>query len=218
MKNALRPSCLSRPSLDFIFSSISRWATGSWHSTRPIWISFSFSFFLVWNIFIHLGWDNFKEKKERDWQVSDWRNRLPVAKGAAGIPATRLLIAGLLNLNGLDDVVVVDKLVRDVGRAVVNRRGKKVVGVGGGGGGSVLVGLGGKVTLNATIGSDESRDDCGVDIVVVVVVSASDFSWLGWTECVTFFCSISGRRFSSLLPVVVFFNGRGRRKYQFSFI
>ena len=81
---------------------------------------------------------------------------IPVAKDA-GTP-TRLLIAGLLNLL-LKDLGVVGAVGRAVGLLEGNRR-KRKVGVGGGGG-RVLLGRGGKVTLNARIGDG----DWVVDVV-----------------------------------------------------
>ena len=75
---------------------------------------------------------------------------IPVAKGA-GTP-TRLLIAGLLNLL-LKDLGVVGAVGLAVGLLDGNRRNRKV-GVGGGGG-KVLLGRGGKVTLNARIGDGD---------------------------------------------------------------
>lgn len=93
---------------------------------------------------------------------------LPIAKGAAA--PTRLLIAGLLNLL-LEGLGVVASVVRAVGRGV-KRREKKV----GGGGGEVLLGRGGNVTLNATIGAR---------VVDVVVDGSSTFS-IGVVDFVAF--------------------------------
>lgn len=79
----------------------------------------------------------------------------------AGTP-TRLLTAGLLNLL-LKDLGVVATLVRGVGLFGVNRLVKKVGGAGGGG--RVVLGLGGKVTRNATAG--EGAEVVDVDVVGV---------------------------------------------------
>jgi len=77
-----------------------------------------------------------------------------------------LLIAGLLNLLLKDLGGVVGAVGRAVGLLVGNLR-KRKVGVGGGGG-RVLLGRGGKVTLNARIGDGDG--------VVVDVVFDCSFS------------------------------------------